>query len=137
MILVMTNTQTSLYHAEDEYATHVIDTITAELEKTNSVINKAVIDVDPYIESFNAPKSIAGIETEPFMCLSVAIKPVDSENMANEPIKAISIDDHLLSAIEIMRGLGYYVKMNIVSIVPNKWNKNPFELLLEFYSDEF
>ena len=70
------------------------------------------------------------------MTVDVTIKPIDTKNLGGNDIKAIALDEDFIDAVQTMKGLGFYLgSMNTVQIVDNKYNKNPFETMLVFYSE--
>ena len=121
---------------EDQYAKHVIDTLTSELEKMNKYGKNAEFVVDSWISCYDAPEDKYNTGTKPFMTVDVTIKPIDTKNLGGNDIKAIALDEDFIDAVQTMKGLGFYLgSMNTVQIVDNKYNNSPFETMLVFYSE--
>ena len=122
---------------QDDYANHVITTLTQELEKMNKYVKTAIIEVDSYIEGFSAPKSEVAT-MKPFMTIDVTIKPVEGKNIGGDKIQTLNLDSDFFRAIETMKGLGFYVDFNAVQIpihCQDKQNPKPFEIQMTFFSE--
>jgi|TARA_R110000824_G_scaffold1967_3_gene9600 hypothetical protein len=122
---------------QDDYANHVITTLTQELEKMNEYSKTAIIEVDSWISGFSAPthKDYTG---KPFMTADVTIKPVEGKNIGGDKIQQLNVTGGLFSAIETMKGLGFYVDFNIVQLpihCQDKDDPKPFEIQMTFYSE--
>jgi len=120
----------------DEYAKHVIDSLTSDLEKMNEYGKNAEFEIDSWISCYDAPEDKYDTGTKPFMTVDVTIKPIDTKNLGKKDIKAISLSEKFIDAVQAMKGLGFYLgSMDTVQIVDNEYNKNPFETILVFYSE--
>jgi hypothetical protein len=123
---------------QDDYANHVITTLTQELEKMNKYSTHAIIEVDSWISGFSAPthKDYTG---KPFMTVDVTIKPVEGKNIGGDKIQHLNLGHgEFFSAIETMKGLGFYVDFNIVQLpihCQDKDDPKPFEIQITFYSE--
>ena len=124
---------------QDDYANHVITTLTQELEKMNKYSKTAIIEVDSWISGFSAPKStIEGHTTKPFMTVDVTIKPVEGKNIGGDVIQSLNLDRDFFDAVETMKGLGFYIDFNAVEIpakLQGKQDRKPFEIQITFYSE--
>ena len=124
---------------QDDYANHVITTLTQELEKMNEYSKTAIIEVDSWISGFSAPKStIEGHTTKPFMTVDVTIKPVEGKNIGGDVIQSLNLDRDFFDAVETMKGFGFYVDFNAVEIpakLQGKQDRKPFEIQITFYSE--
>ena len=125
---------------QDDYANHVITTLTQELEKMNEYSKTAIIEVDSWISGFSAPKSsYDGYATsKPFMTVDVTIKPVEGKNIGGDVIQSLNLDRDFFDAVETMKGLGFYVDFNAVEIpakLQGKQDRKPFEIQITFYSE--
>ena len=125
---------------QDDYANHVITSLTQELEKMNEYTKTAIIEVDSWISGFSAPKSpYDGYATsKPFMTVDVTIKPVEGKNIGGDKIQALNLGRDFFNAVETMKGLGFYVDFNAVQIpihCQDKQNPKPFEIQITFYSE--
>ena len=122
---------------QDDYANHVITTLTQELEKMNKYSKTAIIEVDSWISGFSAPKS-KYTDTKPFMTVDVTIKPVEGKNVGGDKIQTLNLDRNFFDAVETMKGLGFYVDFNAVQIpihCQGKDDPKPFEIQMTFYSE--
>ena len=125
---------------QDDYANHVITSLTQELEKMNEYSKKAIFEVDSWISGFSAPKSpYDGYATsKPFMTVDVTIKPVEGKNIGGDKVEVIALDEKFIDAVAMMKGLGFYMDMSIVQIpihCQDKQNPKAFETQITFYSE--
>ena len=123
---------------KDDYANHVITTLTQELEKMNEYSKTAIIEVDSWISGFSAPKSpYDGYATsKPFMTVDVTIKPVEGKNIGGDTIQTLNLDSDFFRAVETMKGLGFYVDFNAVQIPAKLQHEDkPFEIQMTFFSE--
>ena len=122
---------------QDDYANHVITTLTQELEKMNEYSQRAVIEVDSWISGFSAPTS-KHVECKPFMTVDVTLKPVEGKNIGGTKVEVLNLDSHFFGAVETMKGLGFYVDMSVVQLpihCQDKDNPKPYEIQMTFYSE--
>ena len=122
----------------DEYAKHVIDSLTSDLEKMNEYGKNAEFEIDSWISCYDAPEDKYDTGTKPFMTVDVTIKPVEGKNIGGDTIQTLNLDSDFFRAVETMKGLGFYVDFNAVQIpihCQDKQNPKPFEIQMTFFSE--